>query len=91
MVAQRVGLHPLEIEELGCLQVNNDASGPPIAEMIPYFQKIQGADRSLLIRGAFEPDELRLLVDSLDPRGLFLLIMITEMDEIEAARTIVGL
>ncbi|MBN1580673.1 MAG: hypothetical protein JXA89_08205 [Anaerolineae bacterium] len=81
----------IEIEELGCFQVNNDASGPPVADMIPYFQRIQDADRSLLIRGAFEPDELRLLVDSLDPKGLFLLIMIQEMDEIEAARSIVGL
>jgi hypothetical protein len=81
----------LEIEELGCLQVNNDASGPPVAEMIPYFQQIQDADRSLLIRGAFEPDELRLLVDSLHPRGLFLLIMVKDLDEMDAARAIVGL
>ncbi|MBN1641889.1 MAG: hypothetical protein JXA09_11705 [Anaerolineae bacterium] len=81
----------LEIEELRCLEVNNDASGPPLAEMIPHFQRIQQAQRALVIRGAFEPDELRLLVDALDPRGLLLLIMVRDMGEVETLRPIVGL
>jgi hypothetical protein len=32
-------------------QINNDAIGPPVADMVPYFQKVQKAGRSLLIRG----------------------------------------
>ncbi len=81
----------LEIEELRCFEVNNDASGPPLCEMIPYFQRIQQAGRALLIRGAFEPHELRLLVDALDPCGLLLLIMVRDMHEIDVLRPIVGL
>ena len=81
----------LEIEEIRCFQVNNDVSGPPIATMIPYFRMIQQASRPLLIRGSFTPDEARLLMDSLDPRGLYLYIMVTDMEEVEALRPIVGL
>ena len=81
----------LEIQELSCFQINNDAIGPPVADMVPYFQKVQEAGRSLLIRGAFTPDEMRLLMDSLTSRGLFLNIMVEMMEEIEALRPIVGM
>ncbi|NLM94836.1 MAG: hypothetical protein GX165_04680 [Firmicutes bacterium] len=81
----------LEIEELRCFEVNNDVSGPPIETMVPYFQAIQGAKRPLLIRGSFTPDELRLLMDSLSPRGLYLYIMVESMEEIEQLRPIVGM
>ncbi len=81
----------LEIEELPCLQINNDAVGPPVADMVPYFQKVQESGRSLLVRGAFTPDEMRLLMDSLEPRGLFLNIMVKSMAEIEALRPVAGL
>jgi hypothetical protein len=81
----------LEIEELSCLQINNDAIGLPVADMVPYFQKVQKAGRSLLIRGSFTPDEMRLLMDALAPRGLFLNIMVRSMEEIEVLRPIVGM
>jgi hypothetical protein len=81
----------LEIEEIPCFEINNDASGPPVADMVPYFQKVQTAGRALLIRGAFTPAELQLLMDSLESRGLFLNIMVKSMAEIEALRPIVGM
>ena len=81
----------LEIEELSCFQINNDAVGPPVAEMVPHFQKVQQAGRSLLIRGAFTPDEMGLLMDSLEARGLFLNMMVKSMEEIEVLRPIVGM
>ena len=56
----------LEIEELGCLEINHDASGPPLAKMIPYYRQVQDAGRSLVVRGAFTPDELRMLMEVLD-------------------------
>lgn len=76
----------LEIEEIRCYEINNDVCGPPIGEMVPYFQKVQKAKRPLLIRGSFSPEELRLLTDSLEPRGLYLLIMVKTMDEVETLR-----
>ena len=81
----------LEIEELPCFQINNDAIGPPVADMVPYFQKVQKAGRSLLIRGAFSPDEMRLLMDALAPRGLFLNIMVKRMEEVDALKPILGM
>jgi hypothetical protein len=81
----------LEIEQLRCFEVNYEASGPPIEEMVSHFSRIQRAGRALVIRGSFAPDELRLLVDSLAPEGLLLLVMARDMHEIDAARPIVGL
>jgi hypothetical protein len=81
----------LEIEQLRCFEVNNDASGPPVNEMIPHFRKVQAAKRPLLVRGSFTPDELRLMLDALDPRGLLLLIMIESLEEIDVAKAIVGM
>lgn len=83
----------LEIEELHCLQVNYEVNsgGPDICGMIPYFKKIQAANRALVIRGSFTPDELRALVDGLEPRGLYLYIMVADMQEVERLRPIVGM
>ena len=66
-------------------------SGPPLTEMIGHFRKIQDAERLLLIRGSFSPNELHLLMDTLDPKGLFLLIMVQSMAEIDGLKPIVGM
>ena len=81
----------LEIEEIRCFEVNNDASGPPVETMVAYFRRIQEVGRSLLIRGSFTCNELRLLMDRIKSRGLFLLIMVKSLEEIEALKPIVGM
>jgi hypothetical protein len=81
----------LEIPTLRCYEVNNDVGGPPVAWLVPYLQKIQAAKKPLLIRGSFTPEEMRLLVDSLEPAGLYLYVMINDMKEAESLRPIVGL
>jgi hypothetical protein len=81
----------LEIEELRCFEINNDVSGPPVPEMMPHFRRVQQAKRSLIIRGSFEPDELRLLRDQLDPNGLMLLILVKDLREADTLRPIIGI
>jgi hypothetical protein len=81
----------LEIEELRCFEINIEPFNIPVAGMIKYFQLVQDADRSLLVRGSLTGDELRLLLDSLDPRGLFLHIMPRGKEEIDTLRAIVGM
>ncbi len=83
----------LEIEEIRCFEVNYEVTsgGPPIAGMIPYFRRIQQAQRPLLIRGSFTPDELRLLVDSLEARGLYLYIMVGSLEEVGILRQALGI
>jgi hypothetical protein len=78
----------LEIEEIKCFEINHDVCGPPLDDMVPYFQRVQKARRPLLIRGSFNPREMRLVLDSLEPRGLFLNIMVNTMQEVEALRTL---
>jgi hypothetical protein len=81
----------LEIEELGCFEINNDVAGPPLEKMVPHFRRVQMAGRCLLIRGSFKPDELRLLMDALEPRGLYLLILVQDLREVGALRPLVGM
>jgi len=81
----------LEIPSLNCYEVNNDVGGPPVSWLVPWLQKIQKAKKSLLVRGSFTPDEMRLLMDSLDPVGLYLYIMIKDMKEVESLRPLVGM
>jgi hypothetical protein len=79
----------LEIEDIRCFQINNDVCGPAVAEMVRHFRRVQDAGRSLLIRGSFRPDEMRLLMDSLDPRGLFLLIMVKDTREMDGLKPLI--
>jgi hypothetical protein len=81
----------LEIEEIACFEINKDALGPSTAVMIPHYRKVQQAGKPLLIRGSFDAGELRLLLDALEPRGLFLNIMVESVGQIEALRLVLGL
>ena len=83
----------LEVQEIRCFQVNYEpqSGGPPIAGMIPALRKIQAAGRPLLVRGSFTVNELRLLADSLDPRGLYLYIMVGSLAEAESLRPVLGM
>ena len=81
----------LEIQEIKCFEVNQDALGPPVEQMVSHFRRVQEAGRPLLIRGSFNTEEMRLLMDSLEPRGLFLNIMVNQMKEVEALRPLVGM
>jgi len=81
----------LEIEEIKCFEINNDEAGPPINNMIPYFQMVQNADRPLLIRGFFKPDDIQLIKNSLEPRGLYLLILVQDINEVGTFKSILGI
>jgi hypothetical protein len=81
----------LEIPELLCYEVNNDVGGPPVSWLVPYLKKIQKAKKPLLIRGSFTPDEMHLIMDSLEPCGLYLYVMISDMEETEILRKIIGM
>ena len=81
----------LEVEEIRCFEVNYDVSGPSLEAMVPYYQMIQRAKRPLLIRGSFTPDEACLLMDSLEPRGLYLYVMVSGMEEIDTLRPLMGM
>jgi len=81
----------LEIEEIRCFEINQDELGPPVARMIPHFQRVQQAGRPLLIKGAFTRDELKMVVDSLEPRGLFLNVMVESVGRAGELRLAVGM
>jgi len=72
----------LEIEEIRCFEINNDDGGPSIKKMIPYFKMVQEAERPLLIRGSFEAEDISLLMQSLESRGLYIYVIVKSTEEI---------
>ncbi len=81
----------LGIEELRCLEINIEPFNLTVAEMVPYYKRVQAADRSLLVRGSVTPDELTLLLETLDPRGLYLHIVVESVEEALALRRTAGM
>ena len=81
----------LEVEEIQCFEVNRDVAGPSVAELVPYFRRVQTAGKPLLIRGELKDEELRLLVGELEASGLFLNLMVSGLDEVERLRRVVGM
>ena len=80
----------LEIDELRCFEINIESFNIPVADMIEFFRMVQAADRCLLIRGSLLPDEMRMLLGSLDPRGLYLHVVVKDIDEAERLSAIVN-
>ena len=76
----------LEIEEIRAFELNLEPFNIRLEDMIAYFRTVQRADRSLLIRGSVTPDELNLLLNELDPAGLYLYIMVKDLREMEVLR-----
>jgi len=81
----------LEIEEIRCFQINIEPFNIPVKDMVRYFQAVQRADRTLLIRGSLKEEEMRILLDSLEPRGLYLHIVVKGMEEVESLRPLLGM
>ncbi len=81
----------LEIKEIKALEINHDVGGPPIERLIPNLRKVQRAGVPLLVRGEFTPEEVRKLMDALDPAGFFLYMMVKDRKQTEPLRPLVGL
>jgi len=81
----------LEVKEIKCFEINNDQGGPPIDKMVPYFKMVQEAERPLLIRGSFKPEDIRFLIKSLDSKGLFIYILVKDIKEVHAIKNELGM
>jgi hypothetical protein len=80
----------LEIKEIKSFEINLDVAAD-LKAMLPYYKKVQENKRPLIVRGSFSPDDLGLLVDSLESTGLYLVIMVKNSGEMEALRPILGM
>jgi hypothetical protein len=76
----------LEVETLGCIQINKDVGNAAIAEMMPFFTMVQERKRSLLIRGKLDLDDLALLRTRLSPDGLYLQVVVETAAETRTLR-----
>jgi hypothetical protein len=81
----------LEIDELRGYEINVEPFNIPVDGMIQYYRMVQDANRPLLIRGSLTLDEARLIMDSLDPRGLYLHILPENREQVDDLRPILGM
>lgn len=80
----------LEISKIKSFEINLDVAAD-LKAMLPYYQKVQANKKPLIVRGSFSPDDLRLLVDTLEPTGLYLVIMVKNIREMEELRPLLGM
>ena len=80
----------LEVKEIRAFEMNIEPFNIGLRDMIRYFQMVQEADRPLLVRGSIKADELKLLLDELDPAGLYLYIMVQDLREAESCRKLLA-
>jgi hypothetical protein len=66
----------LDMETLKCVQINKDVGGTDVSGMLPFFEKVQGRARQLMIRGKLDHEDLKLLRSELSPNGLYLQIVV---------------
>ncbi len=80
----------LEIEAIRCFEINIEPFSMPATDMIPFFKAVQAADRPLIVRGTPTPEEFKCLLDELDPGGLYFQLLVQDMAEIRAYRSVLG-
>jgi hypothetical protein len=52
------------------INIDHEGAGPPLRDLISTFQRIQSAGKPLLLWGEIQPDDWRMLGESLSPVGL---------------------
>lgn len=73
----------LEVSTINAFQVSKDAGIDTIAAMLPELQKIQQAGKPLIVKGAFDDDDLQLIKANLSLRGLCLQPVVSNVKEAE--------
>jgi hypothetical protein len=81
----------LEVDEIRCFEVNYEKSGPPLPKFLEILARVQRADRPLVIRGSYTPNEIDQILATLDSAGLYLIVMVETMEEVEAIRPHLGM
>jgi hypothetical protein len=74
----------LAMPALKVVEVNLDVNGPPLARLIPQFQRILQR-KNLAIWGEFSRDDFALLRDSLPSAGLAVQIMAPSAAQVQAS------
>jgi hypothetical protein len=72
--------HLLAEKHLAVVEVNYDASGPALRELIPVLRRIQ-QHKPLLVWGEFTSEELDEMKESLSPRGLALQVIVDSPED----------
>ncbi len=81
----------LEVKEIKAFEINQDVGGPPLEWLIPYLQKVQKAGVPMILRGDFSTEDVRRLMGSLNPEGLYIYILVKNRAESDPYRPILGM
>lgn len=71
----------LTIERLKVIEINKDVGGLTVEQMIPIFKKVQSKGKKLIIWGDLNRDDIDLIKNNLDMRGLHFNVIIPSVQE----------
>ncbi|MCL1818601.1 MAG: hypothetical protein FWG35_06695 [Spirochaetaceae bacterium] len=75
----------LENERLRVVEINKDAGGPDVREMLPEFRKVLDRKRNLVIWGDLTVEDLKIVCGSLPPEGIFFFLAEPDLKTAEEA------
>jgi hypothetical protein len=81
----------LAIKELTAIEMNYEPHTLSLEDTIPHYQQIQKAEKSLIIRGTFSPEEAGCLMQNLEPEGLYIFNMVEKREDVDSLSPIFGL
>jgi hypothetical protein len=70
-------------ENLRAVEINKDAGGPSMLQMIPQFRKVLEKNRSLIIWGDLTEQDIWVVFDNLPPEGVFFNILLPDCKSAE--------
>jgi len=70
----------LSVEKLQLVQVQRDEGDPPIFNCLDVYKSVQEAGKCLLVSADLSYDEVAALIETLDVRGLYLMITLDDSD-----------
>ncbi len=76
----------LRVAPLTCIQINKDAGDVKVPEMLPFLKMVQSRNKTLLVRGKLDREDMKILRQELSPRGLYLQIVVETPDETRSLR-----
>lgn len=71
----------LDIERLKVIEINKDIGGLTVSQMIPVFKKVQSKDKKLIIWGELNKEDIDLIKNNLELKGLHFNIIIPSVSE----------
>ena len=80
----------LKNENLKALEINKDAGGPSVNQMLPQFRKVLEENRRLVIWGDITEEDIQVVYNNLQSEGIFFSILLPDSRQARKIHSFLG-